>query len=214
MILHEPAVALTDLGLALENTLFVFLLPWRGRDAVLGRAFRLLFAALAIAASLGFLAHGFLIDKTSPPHQLAWTATLLAIGVAALATTMIAARLCCAAPAAQWVTRAALLLLLVYAVLVIAGVRRFGAAVTVYLPAIVFLLVAFGIRYRRARAPAALHGVAGVVLSLVAAAVQQLGIGLHPIYLDHNALYHLIQALALGLLYLAGRGLLRPATAE
>lgn len=31
----------------------------------------------------------------------------------------------------------------------------------------------------------------------IAAALQQLGAGLHPEYFNHNALYHAIQALAL-----------------
>ena len=50
MILHEPAVALTDLGLALECTLFVFLLRAPTSNIALARAWRLLFASLAGAA--------------------------------------------------------------------------------------------------------------------------------------------------------------------
>jgi Family of unknown function (DUF6962) len=49
---------------------------------------------------------------------------------------------------------------------------------------------------------------AGVVLSFVAAACQQLGIAVHPIYFDHNAVYHAIQALALALIFVGLQGLL------
>jgi hypothetical protein len=41
------------------------------------------------------------------------------------------------------------------------------------------------------------------VLTLVAAAVQQARIALHPTYFNHNALYHLLQAIALFLIFRA-----------
>lgn len=214
MTLHEPAVALTDLGLALECTLFVFLLAAPTSNIALARAWRLLFASLAGAAFLGFVVHGFLVDKSALSYRLAWTATLLAIGVVTLATTLIATHLCCAAPTRQWIVRATLLLLSGYAFLVLMGYRHYGLAVAVYLPAILFLLGALAVRYWRVHSPGTVLGMAGLVLSLLAAAVQQLNINLHPDYLDHNTLYHLIQALALWLLYLCARRLLRPAAGE
>ena len=213
MVLHEPAVALTDLGLALECALFFFLLPAHTSDAALARALRLLFAALACAAFLGFVVHGFLVDKNALAYRLAWASTLLSIGVVALATTLIAAQLCCSAPTRRWIVGATVLLLSGYAVLVFAGYRHFGLAVAVYLPAILFLLSVLAVRYWRSRSPGSLLGSAGLLLSLVATGVQQLNIDLHPDYLDHNTLYHLIQAAALWLLYLCGRQLLRPARA-
>jgi hypothetical protein len=45
--------------------------------------------------------------------------------------------------------------------------------------------------------------------AFVAAGIQQGGIGLHPVYFNHNALYHLVQGIALALIFLAARGLLR-----
>jgi hypothetical protein len=47
--------------------------------------------------------------------------------------------------------------------------------------------------------------VAGLALVFVGAAVQQSGVALHPVYLDHNTVYHIIQGLALWLLYRAAR---------
>ena len=207
MILHEPSVALTDLGLALECSLFVFLLPAQAPNTAVARAFRILFATLAFAAFLGFVVHGFLVDKSALPYRLAWAATLLSIGVAALATTLIAARLCCSATTAQWIVRGAVLLLIGYAGLVVIGYRHYGLAVAFYLPATLFLFGALALRYWRSRAAGSLLGIAGLALSLLAAGIQQLNIGLHPEYLDHNTLYHLVQALGLWLLYLCGRRL-------
>jgi hypothetical protein len=53
-----------------------------------------------------------------------------------------------------------------------------------------------------------------VALSFVAAAVQQTETSLHPLYFNHNALYHLIQAFALLLIFLAARGLLRKTSTQ
>src|SRR6266700_3934420 len=41
----------------------------------------------------------------------------------------------------------------------------------------------------------------GLALSMLAALLQQARIAIHPVYFDHNALYHVVQALALVLLY-------------
>ncbi len=45
----------------------------------------------------------------------------------------------------------------------------------------------------------------GLALSVGAALLQQLEVALHPVYFDHNAVYHVVQACALVLLYLGFR---------
>lgn len=210
MILHQPSVALTDLVLAVESILIFYLLPSRTSAVRLRNALRLLFAALAGAALLGFVVHGFLVDKSSLAYRLSWIGTLLAIGVMTFAMVWMATRLCCTESAGRWIVRASLLLLSGYALLVLLGFRRFGLAVAVYLPALLFLLTAFVIQYRCSHIPGSLLGAISLLLSVLAAAVQQSGVSLHPEYLDHNTLYHLIQAVALWILYLAGKRLLQP----
>ena len=76
-----------------------------------------------------------------------------------------------------------------------------------YSPAALFLLIAFLTAYRREKHGAYLFGVSGMVLTFAAALCQQLGLGLHPIYFNHNAVYHVIQAVALFLIFLAARRL-------
>lgn len=49
-----------------------------------------------------------------------------------------------------------------------------------------------------------------LALTAIAAALQQLGVGLHPEYFNHNAFYHAIQAFALWLLYATARTTLAP----
>src|SRR5436309_2203340 len=85
--------------------------------------------------------------------------------------------------------------------------QDFRAAVVFYLPATVFLLVVLSVAYARARERRILVAIAGLGLMFIAAGVQQARIALHPTYFNHNALYHLIQAVALWLFFL---GLRRP----
>ena len=84
----------------------------------------------------------------------------------------------------------------------------FWVAVVGYLPAAAFLFAAFLRAAVRERASWARLGAWGLAVSFVAAAVQQLRIAVHPVYFNHNALYHLVQAVALALIFMACRSLL------
>jgi hypothetical protein len=209
MTLLEPAVALTDLGLTLENVSFVVLLMRRANGTALRRWFVLLFASLALAAVLGLVSHGFLADKGSRLHQWVWVSVLLAIGATGLSTWAIGAYLQFSAPGARRMMLALAFPYCAYVLLVLAGYDNFGVAIAGYVPAAVFLFSVLLRRlWRKPTAPVR-AGVAGAALTFIAVGVQQFGIGLHPVHFNHNALYHLIQALSLWLMYIAARGLLQ-----
>jgi len=212
MTLLEPDVALTDFGLALEAGCFAV---WLERRYAPGAPLRLpfigFFAAVAIAAFLGGIAHGFLPDEQTRLYRVVWLSTLIAIGAAALASWAVGARLIFGERTAGRVTAFAALLFAAYVLAVVFVSRSFAVAIVHYLPAAAFLLFAFAYAWRRRRADFLAAGIAGVALTFVAAAVQHGRIGLHPRYFNHNALYHLIQAFALLLIFLAARGLLKPA---
>ena len=97
-----------------------------------------------------------------------------------------------------------------YAAVIVFVTDAFWVAVAGYLPAAAFLLVAFLRAAVRRRASWARLGAYGLALSFAAAAIQHFRIALHPVYFNHNALYHLVQAVALALLFMASRGLLAP----
>jgi hypothetical protein len=215
MSLLEPDVALTDFGLALECAGFAAWLYRRGPDdALLRPSIIAFFAALGLAALLGGVAHGFLPDPQSPGYRFIWNSTLLAIGVAALAGWSLGARLLLSEVAARRLMAAAGAVFVGYVTVVLLVSQSFTVAVIHYLPAAAFLLASFILSYMQRRDRSLLTGSAGVGLSFVAAAVEQTKTGLHPVYFNHNALYHLIQAFALQLIFLAARGLLRNAPAE
>lgn len=210
MILLEPAVALTDFGLAIEGVVLALLVGRpRAADSVLQGWFVLFFAALALAAFFGFVAHGFIVHKHSFTHELVWRAVLLSIGVISLAAWAIGARLIFSPRIAQIVIFLIVLAFALYAALVLSHSRSYAIAIVAYLPAALFLLGAFLLRQRRAPMPHLGFGIAGLVLTLVAAVVQRFAIGLAPVWFNHNALYHLIQAVGLWLIYRAARGLVR-----
>jgi hypothetical protein len=210
MSLLEPDVALTDFALALECAGFAAWLYGRGPDdALLRPSFIAFFASLGLAALLGGVAHGFLPDPQSPVYRFIWNTTLLAIGVAALAGWSLGARLLLSEVAARRVMAAAGAVFAGYVALVLFVSQSFTVAIIHYLPAAAFLLAAFILSYVRRRDRFRLAGIVGLALSFAAAAVQQTETSLHPVYFNHNALYHLIQAFALLLVFWAARGLLR-----
>ena len=73
-----------------------------------------------------------------------------------------------------------------------------------YGPAVLFFLVVAAREVMRARSGWMLI-TAGIVVSLGAAVIQQARVAIHPVYFDHNAVYHVVQAGAVVLLYLGFR---------
>src|SRR5262245_16073775 len=206
MLVAEVVVALTDYGLALECAVLAGLL-WRGRrpPAYLETRFAAFLGATAVAALAGGTFHGFVSDEQRLPGALLWRVTLLAVGLAATAAWHAGAGLLFSPSVARWLSLAASVQFLGYAVVVIFFTQHFSMAIANYLPAALFLLGAFGVAYWRTRARPLLLGMAGLGLSIVAAGLQYARIAPHSVYFNHNALYHLIQAVALILIFQGAR---------
>jgi hypothetical protein len=202
MILAEPGVALTDFALALETGTFAVILD---RTRSTQRRFVLFFAATAAAALLGGAVHGFFPDPAGSMARLLWRLTLLAVGIAAFGAWAAGARLGLPERVARWLIRVAAVELVAYGALVLTGERRFAVAICQYLPAAAFLLVVLAARWIRRRERAALGGACALALTFAASGLQQAGIGLHPRWFNHNALYHLLQGIALALLFWCAR---------
>ncbi len=206
MTLAEPAVTLTDYGLAVECALFVILLlAKQPAHTGLQASYVVFFTALGAAAFTGGTVHGFFYDKTSAAHLFLWNATLIAIGIVALSAWRIGAGLIRNRTAGARVFAMATVLFVVYCLIIVFVQSSFVVAIFHYLPAVVFLFVVYLLRYMRDRGRCFLVGLIGLGFTFVAAGIQQSGIALHPRYFDHNALYHLVQAVALLLLYLSAR---------
>jgi hypothetical protein len=202
----EPDVTLTDYGLAILAVGLAWGLPSAaGPPAAAWRAF---FASVAVAAAAGGTVHGFFPHSGSAAGNLLWRLALLAIGSTALAAWCIAAVALSAGPA-RALRATAPVALAVYAAIVLVVTDDFRVAVVFYLPAAVFLLGVLAWkawRGRRGAAPAVL----GLAVLLGGSWVQSRGIGLAALNLTHNALYHVIEAVALLLMVLGARRLLVP----
>ena len=211
----EPDVALTDYALVVECAIFIWLIG-RHKDRSPGlRAWStLLFASTAAAALFGGTLHGFFSSEPSVTGQLVWKLSLLAIGVTAFAGWVIGAKLVLRPHHTRWLTVAASLQFAVYAAFVLFVQDAFWVAIADYLPAALFLMVAFGLVARRPGFAGARLGSWGLALSFVAAGIQNFRIAVHPTYFNHNALYHVVQAVALVLIFLGCRALLQVGVAN
>jgi hypothetical protein len=209
----EPDVTITDYLLAAEALTFAVLLARSTSGTALRGWFVLFFVATAIASLAGGSVHGFF--PTSGPAEagpyvignVLWRTVLLALGVVSASAWAIGARLLFAERTAFFVTTAAWVEFALYACLVIFVTDAFLLAIVNYLPSTLFLIAAFFAHYRTSPATPILVGLIGLILTLVAAAVQRAGIGFP--HFNHNALYHLLQGVALLLIFEAARLLAR-----
>jgi hypothetical protein len=201
LFIDEPDVSLTDFGLALETAVLAVLLA---REATSWPRLRrwgvAFFGAAAVASLAGGLDHGFLRrDGRELAHDVAWVATLLAIGATSLTLIGVGAELGLSRAAARRLVTASAAALAVYAAIVLFAWREFLIAILAYAPAALFVLAIMIRRYARLRDRASLLSIAALVLAYLAAGVQQLEIGVSEDWLSHNALYHLIQAISFAL---------------
>ncbi len=177
--LLEPDVALTDFGLAIECAWLAAWLLWGAvAERSLRRWFVIFFAAVGLAALLGGITHGFLSDTQSAVYAVIWGSTLIAIGMARLASWAIGGRLLFSESAARRVLVFAAWLLAAFVATVLLGSQSFAVAIACYVPAAAFLLTAFVLIYLRRHRNYLVAGIVGLVLSFVAAAIQQTGTGI------------------------------------
>jgi hypothetical protein len=193
---REPDVTITDYLLTLEALAFALVLARSPGNNLLQRWFIVFFAATAAASLAGGTVHGFFSDS-----RLLWRLVLIALGVVSAAAWAIGAQLLLEERVARVITLAAWAEFAVYALLVAFWNDSFLIAIANYLPSTLFLLAAFFVAYRANPAPALALGLGGLLLTLVAAVVQQARIALHPTYFNHNALYHVLQAIALFMIF-------------
>ena len=199
--IHDPDVVLTDLGLALLGAWFAWRLVRTARGGPLEGAPALLMAGLASAAFWGAIFHAFFPENTATlPGFIAWIPVTLSIVVAA--ATLLDLGLRALLPGIRPRVRLALVAsyAVTFALAVLLVDESFTTIVRFYVPALLLFLAAALVKALRGQS--GWRAIAlGLALSAGAAVLQQLRVALHPAYFDHNAVYHLVQAAALVLLY-------------
>ena len=209
MTIHDPDVVLTDLALAGLGAWFAWrLLAVRGGE--LRRSPVVLMAGLASAAFWGALFHAFFPQNTATlPGRLAWVPVTLSIVVAAAMLLEMGLRVL--APRLAEGSRRGVVgaYAVAFALVVVLVNESFTTIVRFYVPALLFFLVMASIRAVRVGGGWILIA-AGLACSAGAAVLQQMRVALHPVYFDHNAVYHVVQAAALVILYLGFQRVGRP----
>jgi hypothetical protein len=199
----EPSTLFTDYALA---TLCA-VLAWRLRavaDVTRQRAVRvwaIAFVATALGSLFGGTYHGFQLVLGESTAAVVWTMTTITIGVAAcLLLTAAFFGSVPPRPRQWWLT-------IVWAqfVVYVAWMLRhdqFFYVIVEYGSAMLCVLVLM-LTPRMRRSQAARWIIAGIGVSILAALVQQSGFDLHQ-HLNHNDLQHLVQMIAVWLLYKGG----------
>lgn len=204
MTLTEPMTTLTDYALGLVVVILAVRLV---RAALVhGQAAIWLWAAgffaAAVAAVIGGTAHGFQEILAAPLHAVVWRSSMLAIGLSALLLSAAALHAAVAASLRRWLLAAIALQFAVFAIWMfshsdfIYAIYDYGVSM-----ALVLCLAVYG--WVRRSEPSGPWIVAGLLVAVVAAVIQQGGLVLHESF-NQNDLYHVVQALSFYLLYRGG----------
>lgn len=206
----EMDVMLTDYGLMVLCSVLASLLRRRADEGFFRTQFELFFGAVAVASLFGGTVHGFFLNENTPAHQILAALTFISIGVAGFSVWTISARMLFDQERAKLISKMMLGVLVMYIIVVLKFALSFTlslmkdyiVAIVYYLPAAVAFLGVLLRKYLKGHEKQILFGILGLFLTFVAAGIQQAKIGLSPVYFNHDALYHLVQAAGLYLIFL------------
>ena len=209
MTILEPATLATDYLLAVFTAWLARRLAlasrvaeWNGYIERAGAQqwWSVAFLATAVAGAAGGTVHGFQQVMAKPLANLLWLVTLESLVIAAFAVVSAAIVLLgfrrtatFAATFAAAVAFGSYGLWVVNHPVFLAAIAAYGAAFAV--------LLAVRLRVRPLDR-AGRYLIAGIVVAVVAAAIQQSGWSLHRNF-NHNDMYHVVQAISVWLLYRA-----------
>jgi hypothetical protein len=204
--IHDRDVVFTDLALAILGAYLgwrLWLMPGRMR---LPRAGALLLGALASAAFWGAIFHALFPDGTATiSGAVAWSPVVLSIVVAAAVMLDLALEIL--VPRVGPGIRRYIVMMYAagFAAVALLLDRSFTSIVYFYVPALLLLLLAAARRAISGRSIGWTLVAAGLLMSVGAAVLQQARVAIHPVYFDHNAVYHVAQSIAILFLYVGWR---------
>lgn len=198
----EPDVTLTDYFITLISISFMWgIYRHHLTENLTYRIWLLFFFSIALSSLLGGTVHGFCSNETTNCYAILWTSTLITIGLTAALCWILGGYLLFTKHVMWKWMLFVIALYLLYIFIIIFYQQLFYIAILNYLPAITFLFIANLIFYLKTKMPACLWIMSGILISFLAAYVQQAHIAFHPVYFNHNASYHLIQIAGLFLVF-------------
>lgn len=203
-------MTLTDYGLTVLCSWFAGNCLQKGRKHQPGALWTLFFGSIAVASLTGGTVHGFFLDQSTFGYRILWPTTLIALGVTAASAWVLAGfSISKSVDSVKKWAFFAVIVFLIYSTVVLFYSQRFTVVIVNYVPAMVALLVVNILEYTRTRLTPFLLAIGGIMVTLVAAFIQQGGLGVHPDYFNHNSTYHLVQAIGLLLLFKGAKALTR-----
>jgi len=198
----KPDVVFTDLGLAILGAYLGWRL-WTARGGgMLPRTGVVVVGGLASAAFWGAIFHAFFPANTATPSGfIVWIAVALSILVVAAALLELGLRIL--TPRLAPLLRRSIVVTYAvgFAAVVLFVDESFSTIVRFYAPALVFFLIVAVRQAIRTRNAGWRLIAVSFIISGAAALLQQANVSIHPVYFDHNAVYHVLQGIALVLLY-------------
>jgi hypothetical protein len=215
-MLHETTVSLSDFALAaLAAFLAMKLLSSHTEKLRVRTWFVIEISAVALAALLGGMAHGFFPDQDAFWGAMTWRFTLVFIGLTGMGAVMIASFLLFRPATVEKMRYVMIVAFAIYSGIVLFEWQHFVVALLFYLPTAVLLFIAFLVRWYRRHESFASDGLIAMAVTFLAAGLQHFNVGIDPVYFNNNVLYHLLQAVAIFFLYRAGmRWLTGPAQVQ
>jgi len=199
LTITEPTTLLTDYLLAIECLILGVLLYKRSKNETPILLWSISFFAIGLAAAAGGTYHGFVQSLSVPLSSALWKITLYSIGIS---TFCMLSGMILAALKGKVKT----------VFLILAAIQFLGFAILItrtyeykyvihdYVPAMAVILALCIYRLNK---PYAIWIIAGILISFAAAGIQLSGFTIHKNF-NHNDLYHVIQMIAMYLLYKGG----------
>jgi hypothetical protein len=202
----EPMTMLTDYALAGVAVALARRLRHLNRSRA-ASLWALAFAVTAVAALVGGSVHGFGGLMPRRLEHVLRVATVMGVGL--VSACLFAGAVFAAVAPGTWRRLLLGLCALKLAVYLawVAVYPDFRYAAYDSLPSGLIVLAFLARGWIRDRSAAAGLGVLGLLVSIAGAVLQQARLGLHPVWFNHNDVYHVIQAGALWLVHQAGREL-------
>lgn len=199
MTVTEPVTLITDYILSTECFIFGLLLFRKAKNETAVLLWAISFFAISLAAATGGTYHGFVQSLSVPISSSLWKITLYSIGIS---TFCMLSGMILAALKGKIET----------AFLILAAIQFLGFAILItrtyeykyvihdYVPAMAVILALCIYRLNK---PYAIWIIAGILISFAAAGIQLSGFTIHKNF-NHNDLYHVVQMIAMYLLYKGG----------
>jgi len=204
MPISEPMTMATDYLVA-GLSFFFFLRLWRSareHDSRSRRWWSFAFLCTAVGALTGGTTHGFVLSLGESGWLMLWKATIYALALASLCLLLGILHTLLSGRTLRIVTVAVWLKFALYALFMM---RHDDFAFVIYEYGSTMLIV-LGVSlwngWRR-HSVASRWIVGGILISFVAARIQQSGLSLHRNF-NHNDLFHLVQLIGLTLLFRGG----------